>query len=99
MLDTGEVRVIDARTLDRAQTEAVLEQHNVIGRFDVRVPQRGFEEKLAIEVEKGKQRALSAGGNVLMYTDDSELIAVIKHDARYAGAPDAITMYVMPPRG
>jgi hypothetical protein len=99
MLDTGEVRVIDARTLDRAQTEAVLEQHNVIGRFDVRVPQRGFEEKLAIEVEKGKQRALSAGGNVLMYTDDSELIAVIKHDARYAGAPDAITMYVMLPRG
>lgn len=98
MLDTGEVRTIDARALTRAQTEAVLEQHNVIGRFDVRIPRRGYEEKLAVAVEKGKQRALRSGGNVLMYTDNSELIAVIKRDARYAGGPDMITMYVMLPR-
>ena len=96
ILDTGEVHVIDARGMQRSQVERVLEQHHVIARFYVRLRQRAdFEELLAEEVEKGKPKALDAGGNVLMLTDDSEMIAVIKQDARYAGALDAVTMYVM----
>lgn len=96
MLDTGEVRVIDARGMERAGFERTLNEHLLIARFDVRIPQSAdFEQRLAEEVEKGKSKALTAGGNVLMYTDESEMIAVIKRDARYAGAQDAITMYVM----
>ena len=99
LLDTGEVRVIDARRMDRAQVERVLDEHRVIARFDVLIRQGAdFEQNVTAEVEKGKATTLKSGGNVLMYTDNSELIAVIKRDARYAGAPDAITMYVMLPR-
>jgi hypothetical protein len=82
--------------MERAGFERTLNEHLLIARFDVRVPQSAnFEQRLADEVEKGKSKALSVGGNVLMYTDNSEMIAVIKQDARYAGAHDAITMYVM----
>ena len=96
MLDTGEVHVIDARGMERSRVEQLLEQHYVIARFDVRVPQGdAFEQRLADKVEQQKTKALSSGGNVLMFTDNSEMIAVIKRDARYAGASDAITMYVM----
>ena len=54
-----------------------------------------FEQSLVEEVEKAKPKVLSSGGRVLMYTDTSELIAVMKQNARYAGAIGAITMYVM----
>jgi hypothetical protein len=46
-------------------------------------------------VEKGMARVFKSGGRVLMYTDNSELTAVIKRDARYAGASHAVTIYVM----
>ena len=98
--DTVEVQVIDARDMTRAQVEHVLDEHDMIGRFDARVPDGDdFERDLAAAVEKGRRRVLQAGGNVLLYTDDSELIAIIAHDARYAGAPDAITMYALLRRG
>jgi hypothetical protein len=100
VLDTGEVRIVDARGMERAQVETLLREHHLVARFDVRIPRSAdFEQCLAEEVEKGKARALAAGGNTLMYTDDSQLIAIIKTDARYAGAANAITMYVMLPRG
>ena len=94
--DTGEVQIIDARTMDRTGIERVLAEHYLIGRFDATIP-RGddYEQRLLEEVEKGKTRALRSGGRTLMYTDDSELIAVMKQDARFAGASDAITMYVL----
>jgi hypothetical protein len=96
MLDTGEVRVIDARVMERSRVEQLLDDHHVIARFDVRTPgSADFEQQLAEEVEKGKPKALDAGGNVLMFTDDSEMIAVTERDAHYAGASDALTMYVM----
>ena len=95
-LDTGEVQVIDARTMERTSIERILDAHYVIGRFDVSIPDgQNFEQVLTDEVKKGEARALNAGGRVLMYTDDSDMIAVIKRDARYAGAQGAITMYVM----
>ena len=96
MLDTGEVRIIDARDMERAQLERTLNEHLVIGRFDVRIPAgEDFDRRLDEETEKGKAKSLTAGGNVLMFTDDSEIVGVIMQDARYAGAPGAITMYVM----
>jgi hypothetical protein len=95
-LDTGVVRVIDAREMARSGVERILNEHIVIARFDVSLPRSDdFEQRLSAEVEKGKVRTLSEGGRALMYTDNSELIGVIKQDARYAGAPDVITMYVM----
>ena len=98
MLDTGDVRVIDARGMGREQIENILNEHSVIGRFDVMIPRNeDLEPRLTEEVEKGKPKALAAGGNVLMYTDDSEMVAVIMRNARYAGAPNAITMYVLLP--
>jgi uncharacterized protein YheU (UPF0270 family) len=95
-LDTGEVQVIDARRMDRTGLERVLEEHYLVGRYDVSIRDGDdFEQRLNHEVEKAKPRVLNAGGRVLMYTDNSELIAVMKRDARYAGAIGAITMYVM----
>lgn len=95
-LDTGEVHVIDARGMDRSSLERVLDEHLLVGRFDVSIPEGyEFEQSLIEEVEKAKPKVLSAGGRVLMYTDNSELIAVLKQNARYAGAMGAITMYVM----
>lgn len=95
-LDTAEVRVIDAREMDRAGLERVLEEHHLVGRFDLSIPEEDdFEQRLDQELEKAKPKVLNAGGRVLMYTDNSELIAVMKRDARYAGALGAITMYVL----
>ena len=95
-LDTGEVHVIDARSMQRTGVERVLDEHYVIGRFDVSIPVGDdFEQRLLEQVTKATPRVLQSGGRVLMYTDNSELIAVIKHDARYAGALGAITMYVL----
>jgi hypothetical protein len=95
-LDTGEVHVIDARGMDRSGLERVLDEHLLVGRFDVSIPEGDeFEQSLVEEMEKAKPKVLNAGGRVLMYTDNSELIAVMKQNARYAGAMGAITMYVM----
>jgi hypothetical protein len=95
-LDTGEVHVIDARGMDRSGLERVLDEHLLVGRFDVSIPEGDeFEQNLVEEVEKAKPKVLNAGGRVLMYTDNSELIAVLKQNARYAGAMGVITMYVM----
>jgi hypothetical protein len=95
-LDTAEVHVIDARGMDRTGIERVLDEHFLVGRFDVSIPEGDdFEQRLNQEVEKAKSRVLEAGGRVLMFTDNSELIAVMKQNARYAGATGAITMYVM----
>ena len=90
------MHVIDARSMDRTDLERVLDEHLLIGRFDVSIPEGDeFEQSLVEEVEKAKPKVLTAGGRVLMYTDNSELIAVLKQNARYAGAMGAITMYVM----
>ncbi len=95
-IDTGEVEVIDVRDMERTRVERILSDHIVISRFDVRIPQGDdFEQRLADAIEKGKTRTLRSGGRVLLLTDNSEMIAVIKQDARYGGALDAITMYVM----
>ena len=95
-LDTGDVQVIDARGMTRANIERVLEEHHLIGRFDKSIPAGDdFEQKLQQKVEEGKATVLKAGGRVLMYTDNSELIAVMKQDARFAGASGSITMYVL----
>ena len=95
-LDTGEVQLIDAREMERTDIERVLAEHFIVGRFDVSIPGGDdFEQRLQVEVEKGKERVLKAGGRVLMYTDNSELIAIMKQDARYAGASGAITMYAL----
>jgi len=98
-LPSESVRVVDARELDRGRLERILEEHYTIGRFDISIPGGDdFERKLEEAVENGKRRVLASGGNVLLFTDQSDMLAVLKRDARYAGSPDAITMYVMLPR-
>jgi hypothetical protein len=98
--DTVEVQVIDARDMTRERLERVLNEHEMIARFDARPRSGGdVESELADALEKGKRKAREAGGSVLLYTDDSELIATIVRDARFAGAPDAVTMYVLRRRG
>ena len=96
VLDTGEVYVLDAREMNRAQLTRVLDENTLIGRFDIRIPSGAdYDSHLATKIEESKPKVLQAGGNMLMYTDNSELIGVIKQDARFAGAPDAMTMYVL----
>jgi hypothetical protein len=97
--DDVEIRVIDARTVARPELERVLRDHYVLARFNAHV--RGGddrEEQIARAVEKGKSVVRTKGGRVLVYTDDSQLIAAIMQDARFAGPSDAIVMYVLRPR-
>ncbi len=96
VLDTGEVYVLDARELNRAQLTRVLDENTLVGRFDIRIPSGPtYESDLAQKIEESKPKVLQAGGNMLMYTDNSEMVGVIKQDARFAGAQDAVTIYVL----
>ena len=96
ILDSTEVEVIDANDFDREEMTRLLNDYEIISRFDVTVIVGGdYDAALAKELEKAKTRTLAAGGRTLMYTENSELVAVIKRDAHFAGSSEGIVMYVM----
>ena len=91
-----EVEVIDANDFDRAEMSRLLNNYAIISRFDVTViAGDDYDAALAKALEKAKTKALAAGGRTLMYTENSELVAVIKRDARFAGSSEGVVMYVM----
>ncbi|MFQ5702734.1 MAG: nuclear transport factor 2 family protein [Gemmatimonadales bacterium] len=96
ILEDVEVQIIDANDFDRQQMVRLLAEYDILSRFDVEIRSRdNYDEALAEELENAKIKALAAGGRVLMYTRNSELVGVIKQDARYAGASNVTTMYVL----
>ena len=91
-----EVEVIDANDFDRAEMSRLLNNYAILSRFDVTViAGDDYDAALAKALEKAKIKTLAAGGRTLMYTENSELVAVIKRDARFAGSSEAIVMYVL----
>ncbi len=91
-----EVEVIDANDFDRAEMSRLLNNYAIISRFDVMViAGDDYDAALAKELEKAKKKALASGGRTLMYTENSELVAVIKRDARFAGSSEGVVMYVL----
>lgn len=94
--DTVTVRTIDARGMSRAELEDVLRPLEFIGRFGLRLRHNDeFEEKLAEALDESKAQIKRLGADVLLYTDDSELVAAIAQDARYAGLAYDIVVYVL----
>ena len=82
--------------IDRWELEGVLREHEILARFHAMVTSsEQDDEELARELEKKKPEARLLGGSVLMYTRDSELVATIAHDARYAGRSGAVVIYVL----
>ncbi len=91
-----EVDVIDGNDFDREAMTRLLNDYEIISRFDVIVRAgNDYDAALAEELEKAKKKTLEAGGRTLMYTENSELVAVIKRDARFAGSSEGIVMYVL----
>ncbi|NIM52642.1 MAG: hypothetical protein GTO22_25925 [Gemmatimonadales bacterium] len=92
----AEIRIIDATDMSRSEIEGVLGDHEILARYSARVRAgNGYRERLGKVLEEGKQRARDVGGDVLLHTRNSELIATIVRDARYAGASDAVVIYVL----
>ncbi len=94
--DSVAVRIIDATGMTRGELEGVLREHEILARFHAMVTSsEQDDEELARELEKTKPEARLLGGSVLMHTRDSELVATIAHDARYAGRSGAVVIYVL----
>ncbi len=94
--DSVAVRIIDATGVTRRELEGVLREHEILARFHVMVTSsEHYDEELARELEKKTAEARLLGGRVLMHTRDSELVATIAHDARYAGPSGAVVIYVL----
>ena len=95
--DTATVEVIDATGLSRADLEQVLSESEVLARFHTLSPSGDSGALDASELEKAKTTARTLGANVVLFTKDSETIAAIKQDARFAGPtdPGAVVFYAM----
>ncbi len=98
LLDTTTVDIIDATEFSRTDFERTLGDYEIIARYHKLIPEHSDQDAaLATETEKAKRTARMLGGNVVMYTRDSETIATIKQDGRYAGPaePEAVVFYIM----
>jgi hypothetical protein len=96
LLDSKPIRLVDGRNMSRAELEAVIEEHRVLARFHTRLPNRGdHEEAVKAELEKAKRIARTAGGDAVLYLEDSSIMGVIFQNARYAGPPNAFVMYIL----
>ncbi len=91
--DTAAVGIIDATDMTRGQLESVFNEHEILARFSAFVSDgENRAADLAKELEKGKATARLLGGDVLMHTTNSELVAVIARDGNYAGPGDEIVI-------
>jgi len=94
--ESEDVRVIDARDMPRGELESLLAEYRILARFHKTVfGEDDFEDKVQQAVEKAKATVRQVGCNVLLYTQNSELVATVMHDAHFAGPPDALVMYAM----
>jgi hypothetical protein len=94
--ESEDVTVIDARGMPGGELESLLAEYRIIARFHKRVfGEEGLENKVQQAVEQAKATVMQVGGNVLLYTQNSELVATLMRDAHFAGPPDAIVMYAM----
>ncbi len=94
--DSAEVEVIDGTAFSRAELERVVREYHILARYHSHVPRgESGERRLAKSLEKGKGRARELGGDALFYTVNSELVATIVQDARYAGPDDAVVVYIL----
>lgn len=90
------VTVVDGRQMTRQELDALLRTHHVLTRHFQRIPPGdGFEEDLAKAVEEAKGIARRQGGNTVLYLEDSELLATIMQDVRYASPGGTITFYTL----
>lgn len=96
LLDSRPIRLIDGRNMSRPALEAVIAEHYVLARLHYNMPNRGDrEEAVKRQLEKAERLVRSAGGDAVLYLEDSAIMGVIFQDARYAGPPNALVMYIL----
>lgn len=94
--DSAEVHLIDGRGMDRAELESVLDEHYLLARVHRQLPYRGDrEEAVQKEIEKALPLIRRSGGDTALYLEDSAVMGVIFQNARYAGPPEALVIYIM----
>ena len=96
LLDSEEIEVIDGALMSRTELERVFGEHQVLSRVHYLLRsgdhrQGDFDKALA----KGQEEARKSGGNVIIYTEDSQLVATIMQDVRYAGPEGTLVIYIM----
>ncbi len=90
------VELIDVRNMERPAVQRVLTEYDVLARFHALTRQGDrYEESVAEIVENAKADVRERGGHALLYTHDSETIAAIYQDVKYAGPSDALVMYIL----
>ncbi len=82
--------------MSRTELERVFGEHQVLSRVHYLLRsgdhrQGDFDKALA----KGQEEARKSGGNVIIYTEDSQLVATIMQDVRYAGPEGTLVIYIM----
>ncbi len=94
--DSAEVELIDARAMSRQQLDQVLQVYDVLARNHVLVRTGDrYENDVAEKVEAQKPMVRGLGGHALLYTHNSQVIAAIMQDARYAGPDDRLVVYAL----
>ena len=96
LLDSEEIEVIDATLMSRTELERALGEHQMLGRVHYQLRsgnrrQGDFDKALA----KGLEAARRSGGNVILHTEDSQLVATIMQDVRYAAPEGTLVIYIM----
>ena len=94
--DSEEIEIIDATRMSRTELERTIGEHQMLSRVHYRLRsgdrrQGDFDKALA----KGQKEARKSGGNVILYTEDSQLVATIMQDVRYAGPEGTLVIYIM----
>lgn len=94
--DSAQVHLIDGRDMRRAELEAVLDEHFLLARLHRQLPYRGDRQRaVQKELEKALPLIRRSGGDAALYLEDSAIMGVIFRDARYAGPPEALVIYIM----
>lgn len=98
MASDTEVEVIDGSGMSRPELERTFAQFDVIARAHAMVAPEATD-RLERELEKAKGHARGVGGDTILWLLDSQQVAVIMQDVRYAGPDDAVVMYLMLRKG
>jgi len=94
--ETVEVTAIDGRSMTRTELESLAAEYQFMARWSVTVHgDEDYEEKLQQAVEKAKAKTRALGYRVLFYTDDSERVAIVMQNVKYAGLQGEVVMYAL----